>query len=200
MTRRRLKPDERRTELLDVGAEFFAARPYDEVLMEDVAERAGVSRALLYRYFPGKRELFAAIYQHAAERLLACSQLDPAVPLEKTVSAGLDAHIDYFQANLHTVLTANRTLCGDPVIQAIINDELCVLRGRMLDACGFTGHQRDVASATLHAWLVFVRAMCLEWLENQHINRTEVHSVCLRTLLAALAAPDCGANPTSATE
>lgn len=96
-------------------------------------------------------------------------------------------------------VTRRRTLCGDPVIQAIINDELCVLRGRILDACGFAGHQRDVASATLHAWLVFVRVMCLEWLENQNINRTEVHSVCLRTLLAALGA-GCETNPTSATE
>lgn len=196
VTRRRLKPDERRNELLDIGAEFFAERPYDDVLMEDIAERAGVSRALLYRYFPSKRELFAAIYQHAAERLLAVSQLDPAVPLERVLSAGLDAHIDYFEANRRTVLTANRTLSGDPVIQAIIDDELCALRGRMLDACGFAGHQRDVASATVHAWLVFVRVMCLEWLENQNINRTEVHSVCLHTLLAALAAAGGRTSPT----
>lgn len=195
-----MKPDERRNELLDIGAEFFAARPYDEVLMEDIAERAGVSRALLYRYFPGKRELFAAIYQHAAERLLAVSQLDPAVPLAETVSAGLDAHIDYFAANRRTVLTANRTLCGDPAIQAIINEELGMLRGRILDACGFAGHQRDLASATLHAWLVFVRVMCLEWLENQHINRTEVHTVCLRTLLTALAAVGGETNRMSAVE
>jgi len=194
VTRRRLTPEERRNELLDIGAELFATRPYDEVLMEDVAERAGVSRALLYRYFPGKGELFAAIYRHAAEQLLDLSRVDPAVPLEEAVSAGLDAHIDYFAANRCTVLTANRTLCGDPVIQAIINDELSALRARMLDACCLAGRQRDVASAALHAWLVFVRVMCLEWLETQNFDRGEVRSVCLRTLLAALAAAeDCHA-------
>ena len=186
MVRRRLKPTERRDELLDVGAEFFAARPYDEVLMEDIAARVGVSRALLYRYFPGKRELFAAIYRRAADRLLDSVQLDADLPLSDTVSAGLDAHLDYFAANRRTVLTANRTLAGDPLIQAIIDDELAALRARMLDAAGFTGHARDLASATLRAWLAFVREMCVEWLDKQTIDRDEVRAICLRTLFAAL--------------
>jgi AcrR family transcriptional regulator len=186
VTRRRLKPEDRRNELLDVGAEFFATRAYDEVRMEDIATRVGVSRALLYRYFPGKRELFAAIYRRAADRLLDVAKLDPSLPMMDTVSAGLDAHIDYFAANRLTVLTANRTLAGEPMIQTIIDDELGVLRGRMLDAAGFTGHSRDLASATVRAWLVFVREMCVEWLENQAIDRTEVRAVCLRTLFACL--------------
>lgn len=186
VTRRRLRPEERRNELLDVGAEFFATRPYDDVLMEDIATHVGVSRALLYRYFPGKRDLFAAIYQRAADRLLDVAQVDPSLPLIETVSAGLDAHIDYFAANRLTVLAANRTLAGDPLIQTIIDDELAALRGRMLDAAGFTGHSRDLASATLRAWLVFVREMCVEWLENQAIDRDEVRAVCLRTLFAGL--------------
>jgi AcrR family transcriptional regulator len=181
-----LRPEERRNELLDVGAEFFATRPYDDVLMEDIATHVGVSRALLYRYFPGKRDLFAAIYQRAADRLLDVAQVDPSLPLIETVSAGLDAHIDYFAANRLTVLAANRTLAGDPLIQTIIDDELAALRGRMLDAAGFTGHSRDLASATLRAWLVFVREMCVEWLENQAIDRDEVRAVCLRTLFAGL--------------
>lgn len=186
VTRRRLRPEERRDELLDVGAGFFAAQPYDEVLMEDIAAQAGVSRALLYKYFPGKRELFAAIYRRAADRLLDISQLDPGLPLADAVAAGLDAHIDYFAAHRRTVIAANRTLAGDPLIQAIIDDELAVLRARLLDAAGFTGRARDVASAVMRAWLVFVREMCVEWLEDEKIERDEVRAACLRTLSAAL--------------
>lgn len=186
VARRRLRPEERRDEILDVGAEFFARLPYDDVLMEDIAAQAGVSRALLYKYFPGKRELFAAIYQRAAERLLDGARLDPDLPVADTVSAALDAHNDYFAAHRLTVLAANRTLAGDPLIQAIIDDELTVLRARVLDATGFTGHSRAVASAALRAWLVFVREICVEWLEGQAIERDEVRAVCLRTLSAAL--------------
>ncbi len=187
-TRRRLDPDSRRNELLDVGAALFAELPYDEVRMDQVAERAAVSRALLYRYFGSKRDLFAAIYQRAADRLVPETEVDPDVPLTELATAGLEAHIDYFAANRRTVLTANRTLSGDPIIQAIINEELAVLRRRMLEASGVDGHQRDVTSAALQAWLAFVRAICLDWLENEAISRAEVRDVCLRTLLAALPA------------
>lgn len=145
-------PDDRRNELLDIAAELFATRSYGDVLMEDVAAGAGVSRALLYRYFPDKRSLFASIYQRAADRLLAVIQLDPTLPMAEQVAAGLDAHIDYLATNTHTVLAANRVLSGDPMIQAIISDELTELRRRMLDAFELEGHRRQIASAALHAW------------------------------------------------
>lgn len=50
--RRRLTPEDRRAELLDFGTQLFGERHYDDVRMDEVAEQAGVSRALLYRYFP----------------------------------------------------------------------------------------------------------------------------------------------------
>lgn len=179
-------PEDRRRELRDVGARLFATRPYDEVLMEDVAERAGVSRANLYRYFPSKRDLFAAIYKDAAEGLLTVTEVDPSVPMIDQVMSGLDAHIDYFVANRQTVLSANRVLAGDPMIQAIISDELGELRRRMLDAYDFGAIGRDVASAALYAWLVFVRAICVEWLTHAAFSRRALRDVCLGALLGAL--------------
>lgn len=185
--RRRLTCEARRDELLDSGARLFAVRPFDQVLMEDVAERAGVSRALLYRHFPTKRDLFAAIYQRAADRLLEVTVLDPKLPLVDQVADGLDAHIDYFVENRHTVLTANRALSGDPVIQAIISDELAVLRHRLLDAAGLDGPRREAVSAVLMSWLVFVRILCVEWLASQTFSRTELRDICTGALLGALA-------------
>ncbi|QHC22594.1 TetR/AcrR family transcriptional regulator [Streptomyces sp. GS7] len=186
--RRRLPPAERRDQLLDVGARLFAAKPYDDVLMEEVAERAGVSRALLYRYFPGKRDLFAGVYRQAADRLLARSEFDPAVPVLAQLPAALDAHIDYFAANRHTVLAANRALAGDRVIQALITDELAVLRGRLLDAAGLAGSVRETVSAAVMSWLVFVRTLCVEWLTHQAFTREELRDMCVGALRGALAA------------
>ncbi|GAA0381201.1 TetR/AcrR family transcriptional regulator [Streptomyces blastmyceticus] len=187
-TRRRLDPGERRDQLLDTGARLFAAKPYHDVLMEDVAERAGVSRALLYRYFPNKRELFAAIYRQAADRLLTDTRIDPSGPLLEQLSAGLDIHFDYFAANRNTVLAANRELVGDPVIQAVITDELAELRQRVLDATGLDGRPRDTVSAALTSWLVFVRALCVEWLTNEAFSRAELHAMSVGALRGALAA------------
>ena len=52
---------DRRAERLALGAEVFGKRPYDEVRIDEIAERAGVSRALMYHYFPEKRAFFAAV-------------------------------------------------------------------------------------------------------------------------------------------
>lgn len=187
-TRRRLQPTQRHDELIDVGARLFAVKPYHDVLMEDVAARAGVSRALLYRYFPNKRALFAAIYRQAAERLLAETPIDPAGSLREQLSAGLDVHFDYFAANRNTVLAANRELMGDPVIQAVIADELAEVRRRVLDAAGLQGRARDVVSAALTSWLMFVRTLCVEWLANGTFSRAELHDMCVGSLWGTLGA------------
>ncbi|WP_328403792.1 TetR/AcrR family transcriptional regulator [Nocardia sp. NBC_00403] len=185
-TRRRLSPDERRRLLLDAGAKLFAERAYDTVLMEDVATAAGVSRALLYRHFPTKRDLFAGVYQLAADRLLVATKLDTETPLREQLSAGLDAHFDYFEANGTTVITANKVLAGDPTIQAIITGELGELRHRLLEVIGVEGATRDTTSAILMSWLTFVRVLSIEWLENRAFSRAELREVCIGALLGAL--------------
>ncbi|MGC4745553.1 TetR/AcrR family transcriptional regulator [Micromonospora sp. DT201] len=196
--RQRLSPAERRAQLLAVAAVLFAARPYDEVLMEDVAERSGVSRALLYRHFPGKRDLFAALYRQASEQLLARTRLDPADTLVEQLIEGLDAHIEYFAENRNTVLAANRVLAGDLLIQTIIADELDALRERLLGVLPLADNgTREAVSGVLKSWLVFVRVLCLDWLTKQTCTRAELRDVCIGAVLGAIrplldqdAAPD----------
>lgn len=154
--------------------------------MEDVAERAAVSRALLYRHFPGKRDLFAAVYRQAANQLLAQTQIDPSTALIPQVRAGLDRHIDYFASNRHTVLAANRTLAGDHVIQAVILDEMAVLRERLAAAVPVDGIAAELMAAVLMSWLVFVRTLCVDWLIKEACTRDELREICLGALVGAL--------------
>ena len=103
------------------------------------------------------------------------------------VLAGLDAHLDFFEDNARTVLVANRgELAGDPVIQAIITDELAELRLAMLEAMGTKGRARTRASTALYGWLSFVRSVCVDWLDGAILTRQEVRDMCLRTLRASL--------------
>ncbi|MGW4894021.1 TetR/AcrR family transcriptional regulator [Kitasatospora sp. NPDC004240] len=185
--RRRLSPADRRAQLLTIGAQLFGARPYEDVLMEEVAERAGVSRTLLYRHFPGKRDLFAAVYQEAADRVLAQTRFDPADSLVEQLVQGLDAHLDYFIANRHAVLAANRLLAGDPVIQTIITDELDALRARLLGVLPLADERaREAVSGVLKSWLVFVQVLCLDWLTKETCTREELRDVCVGALLGAV--------------
>ena len=59
---RRLGPAERREQILDVNA-LFAERGYDEVLIEDIARAAGVTRGLVHHYFGGRKDVYVALLE-----------------------------------------------------------------------------------------------------------------------------------------
>ena len=65
----RLPHSDRRNSLLDVAAELVADGDIDAVSMDAVAERANVSRPLVYKHFANRSELLAAVYQREAQLL-----------------------------------------------------------------------------------------------------------------------------------
>ncbi|MFM9370065.1 TetR/AcrR family transcriptional regulator [Streptomyces sp. Da 82-17] len=186
--RQRLSPADRRAQLLGIGAELFAEQPYDEVRMDQVAARAGVSRALLYRYFPNKRDLFTAVYRQATDHLVETVTLDPSAGLEQQLRDGLDAHFDYFTANRHAVIAANRVLAGDATVQAMMADELDVMCERLLAGGTLGDAPREAVGAVVMSWLVFVRVLCVDWLSEEQpaYGQEELREICVGALLGAL--------------
>ncbi|HEU5006259.1 MAG TPA: TetR/AcrR family transcriptional regulator [Jatrophihabitantaceae bacterium] len=65
----RLPRSARRKQLLAAAQEVFVANGYHAAAMDDIAERAGVSKPVLYQHFPGKLELYLALLDTQAERL-----------------------------------------------------------------------------------------------------------------------------------
>lgn len=183
--RQRLDPRARRAQLVAAAAAEFAAYAYDAVRMERIAERAGVSRALLYRYFPSKRELFAAVFADASARLTAATRLDPGLPLPDQIESALAAHLDYFEAHQRTILTANLTLAGDPLIQAVMDQQMTSL-GEQLAGALPDGVDPAAAVQVFQAWFVLVRILCVRWLAEPAFDRDTVLRVCTQSLLASL--------------
>src|SRR5689334_2503216 len=93
----RLQLDERRTQLLRLGIRMFAARPYDEISIDDVAEAAGISKGLLYHYFHGKREFYVEAIRASSLHLLQLTEPDPLLPPSARLRAAIDAHLNYIQ-------------------------------------------------------------------------------------------------------
>jgi AcrR family transcriptional regulator len=190
VTQSRLKPHQRREQLLDIGAALFAEKPYKDVHIKDIVARADVSRCLLYHYFPSKRDLYVAIFERASNRFLTRVSPDPDLPLAEQLAAGLEAHIQSFVDHPFEAVAINRgALSDDPAIQAIIAEELNVVGQRLTDQLVADGRPRDVTEVAVEAWLAFVRTACVKWIQAQNISRTDLTEMCLRAFDCALDIP-----------
>src|SRR5579875_159896 len=89
----RLPRSARRKQLLAAAQQVFVANGYHAAAMDDIAERAGVSKPVLYQHFPGKLELYLALLDTQADAL------------EQTVVAALAGTTDN-RERIHGVLSA----------------------------------------------------------------------------------------------
>jgi AcrR family transcriptional regulator len=92
----RLPRRARRNQLLGAAQEVFVAQGYHAAAMDDIAERAGVSKPVLYQHFPGKLELYLALLDEHAENLVQrvrealASTPDNKLRVERTMKAFYD--------------------------------------------------------------------------------------------------------------
>jgi AcrR family transcriptional regulator len=97
--RRRLSAPERRALILDAALERFAAAGYNETSLEEVAARAGISKALIYEHFGSKRALFRALQGTYVEELMerVSGAIAAAEPGEERLREGLSAFLGYVE-------------------------------------------------------------------------------------------------------
>ena len=82
--RTRLTPDERRAQLVALGVAALADSPLEDVTIELLSERAGVSRALVFHYFGSKQGMHHAIVETARDSMLRATDLRPELaPLDR---------------------------------------------------------------------------------------------------------------------
>ncbi|HLZ36705.1 MAG TPA: TetR/AcrR family transcriptional regulator [Mycobacteriales bacterium] len=97
----RLPRPARRTQLLGAAREVFVAHGYHAAAMDHIAERAGVSKPVLYQHFPGKLELYLALLDQHAEELLrrVREALESTTDNKQRVAASIAAYFDFVDSD-----------------------------------------------------------------------------------------------------
>lgn len=98
--RQRLSPDARKELLLDAAEQTFAARGYPQSGLAEIAAAAGVSKTLLYHYYPdGRPELYGAVMTRLIDRALTALGAAANAPLtpERRVARVIDALLGFFE-------------------------------------------------------------------------------------------------------
>ena len=113
---------DRRALILDAAREAFAEGGYHSTSLEDVAVRAGVSKALLYEHFDSKRDLHAAMLEAHVRDLLERigAALTDAEPGEERLRAGLEAFFSYLEERRGAAAILLRNT-GDPEVLDWLN-------------------------------------------------------------------------------
>ncbi|MFI9648133.1 TetR/AcrR family transcriptional regulator [Streptomyces sp. NPDC052040] len=188
-TRRRLSTGERREQLLTVGARLFSENPYDEVWIEQVAEIAGVSRGLLYHYFPTKRDFFTAVVERESERLLRMTEAVPGIPVRDQLAASLDTFLAQVEEHAHGFRAFHRAdAAGDQTVRRVYRRSLAAQERQILAALagdpefGPAVGERPELRIAVRGWLAFTTAVCLEWLRGADLSREQVRELCARAL------------------
>ena len=118
---RRLDVDERRRRLLDLGAGLFERHAYDELSMADIARAAGISKALLYHYFPSKQAYFAATLEQAAAGLAAAIEPDQSLSPAEQLSRAVDAYLTWVEDHAGAYAKLMRSVGAVPEVREIVD-------------------------------------------------------------------------------
>jgi AcrR family transcriptional regulator len=182
----RLDVDERRRQLLDVGQRLFTQHAYSDLSMADIARAAGISKALLYHYFPSKRDFFQATLASAAAEVAQLTQPDPGLePLEQ-IRRILDAYLGWIEEHAEAYTKLLQSATSHPEVSALIEQVRDATSQRIIAGLigpTATGTQR----AAVRGWLWFIDGACTDWLEHHDYTRPQLAELLIRTLAAAVA-------------
>ncbi|WP_411101898.1 TetR/AcrR family transcriptional regulator [Streptomyces sp. cmx-4-9] len=165
---RRLSVEERRAQLLDAALSLFAHRAPEEVSLDEVAEAAGVSRPLVYRYFPGgKQQLYEAALRSAADVLELCFAEPQQGPLTQRLGRALDRYLAFvdehdagFAALLQggSVVETSRTTATVDGIRRAAAQQILVHLGRPAPG--------PRLRMMVRTWITAVEAASLIWIDE----------------------------------
>lgn len=186
-TRTRLSREDRSDQLLDLGAELFATRSYEDVHIEEIAELADVSRGLLYHYYPTKRAFFAALLRREAARMIDLTEPDPSLGLLDQLRAGIDVYLEHCKGHAQGVkVVYSGWGSADPEVQQIINANLRIQEDRIVDAVSPDKAATKFLRIAVRGWLAFMRSACHDWLDSEDIGKEDVRDMCTQALVATL--------------
>jgi AcrR family transcriptional regulator len=193
--RSRLSTDARREQLVELGIDMFSERPFDEISIDDIAASAGISKGLLYHYFPSKRDFYVAVVRHSADEMMAVTEGDLSLaPLDR-LAAGLDRYLDYVETHARGYATVLRAGIGsDPEVAAIVEGVRAAMVARIVDDLPIESDVPPAARIAVRGWVGFAEAASLEWLETRAVTRDELRDLLQGVLAGALQAA-FGASP-----
>jgi AcrR family transcriptional regulator len=175
---------DRRAQLVQIGLELLPTTPVQELTIDDVARRAGISRSLLFHYFATKRDYYTAVTRAAADLLLEHLLPRPGTSADDPVPGMLDRYVGWVETFRETHLAFVRGAAGgDPWVAEVYEGTRARLVEVALDALDLPDDRGR--RQLILAWFAFTEDLVAQWVQEPTMSRADL-LVLLRDVLDRL--------------
>jgi AcrR family transcriptional regulator len=189
----RLSPAERRRQLITLGTKMLRERALEDISIGDIAARAGISRGLLFHYFPTKQDFHLAIARHANTELLARTAPDRSLGLPGMLRDGIQRYVDYVSENRTSYPALLRgPASASPELVSLVDQTRAAIVDRILAEAPIpiTDPDRPRLRLAVRGWIAFVEETTLSWLRQEPITREQLIDMLVASLPALALNPE----------
>ncbi|GGX62222.1 TetR family transcriptional regulator [Streptomyces anandii JCM 4720] len=167
--------DERRQQLIGVALELFSRRSPDEVSIDEIASAAGISRPLVYHYFPGKLSLYEAALKRAADDLAARFVEPHEGPLGARLLRVMRRYFDFVDDHGpgFSALMRGGPAVGSSTTNALIDSVRQAAYDQMVAHLGVENPPARL-ELVVRSWISLAESTALLWLDGRRIPRAEL--------------------------
>ena len=173
--RRRMGVEERREQLIAVALDLFSRRSPDDVSIDEIAEAAGISRPLVYHYFPGKQQLYEEALRRAAQELSGRFEEPHEGPLGARLLRVMERFFDFVDDHGpgFSALMRGGPAVGSGRTSAMIDGVRQAAYEQILAHLGIADPPHRL-TLVVRSWISLAETTALLWLDGRHIPRAEL--------------------------
>ncbi|MER6709788.1 MULTISPECIES: TetR/AcrR family transcriptional regulator [unclassified Streptomyces] len=186
--RRRMGVEERRQQLIGVALELFSRRSPDEVSIDEIASAAGISRPLVYHYFPGKLSLYEAALKRASDDLAARFVEPHEGPLGARLLRVMRRYFDFVDEHGpgFSALMRGGPAVGSSTTNALVDSVRQAAYVQILSHLGVTDPPARL-ELVVRSWISLAESTALIWLDGRRIPRAELEAQLVNDFAALVA-------------
>lgn len=183
----RMPADERRRQLVEIGWRLLQSRPIHEMALDEVAAEAGISRTLVFHYFPTKGDFYAAVVQSAGEHLLRPVVTPEGASADERVRTLVEGFVRLVERNRASYSALVRAAGGgDQRVVDLIGEIRDSLVPKWLAAAEWNEPDSNaLARLVVRGWLVGMEETVLAW-DPRTVRREDLIDHLSRSLFAEL--------------
>jgi AcrR family transcriptional regulator len=192
MGRKRLSLDHRRACLLRAGVQLLGLHDGPPPV-EAIAKAAGVSKGLLYHYFPDKEDFLLEVVRSAVDEITEATATDPSRPVPEQIPQAVDGFLDYAEAHSPGLRVIFGAKYHSPKVLRLVREQRAARVDRVVEQVAGARPDRAEsirASAALRTALdgalSFMETVTLRWLEERALGRAEVRTLLIGALSGAI--------------